>query len=69
MPRFTIDIDDKFDKLLSEIAEQKNSTKAEAIRAAVASYSFLQKQLSQDKDAKVSITNQKDEVLKDIQLP
>ena len=68
MPRFTIDVDEKFDKLLSEIAEEKNSSKAEAIRAAVASYGFLQKQLK-NKDVKVSITNQKDEVLKDIQLP
>jgi predicted transcriptional regulator len=68
MARYTIDLDDTFDKLLSKVAEEKRSTKAQAIRDAVASYGFLKKQL-QDSDLRVSITDKDGKVLKDIQLP
>lgn len=68
MTRYTIDLDDKFDQLLTQVAEDKNSTKAQAIRDAVASYSFLKKQV-EDNDLRVSITDKNGKVLKDIQLP
>jgi hypothetical protein len=42
MPRFTIDIDDKFDKTLSNLVSSTSaSTKAEVIRNAVAVYNYL----------------------------
>ena len=69
MARYTIDIDDKFDALLTKVAADKNSTKAQAIRDAVASYGFLKKLVDGNDDVKVSITDKNDKVLKDVQLP
>lgn len=42
MPRYTIDFDKEFDKTLSDlVASTDATTKADVIRRAVASYSFL----------------------------
>ena len=42
MPRFTIDIDDKFNETLNNLVKDTSaSTKAEVIRNAVAVYSYL----------------------------
>jgi hypothetical protein len=68
MPRYTIDVDSDFDKMLVDLSKQKGSTKAQVIRDAVAAYSFLKAQ-SDSPDLKVSISNKDDKVIKDIVLP
>ena len=70
MPRYTIDFDNDFDKTLSDLVKDTSApTKAEVIRRAVASYSYLKKQQRKDADAKVSITDKNDKVIKEIVLP
>lgn len=67
MPRFTVDFGENFDKLLTDLAAEKQTTKAEIIRRAVASYAVLNQNTSDGK--KVSITDERDRVIKDIVLP
>jgi len=69
MPRYTIDFDKDFDKTLSDLVEMTDATtKADVIRRAVASYSYLKKQQKAHKDAKIVITED-DKVKKEIVLP
>ncbi len=69
MPRYTIDFDDKFDKTLSDLLETTDATtKADVIRRAVASYSYLKKTQQENKDAKVVITDH-NKLTKEIVLP
>lgn len=67
--RYTVDLDAEFDNTLSRLAEQKGTTKAEIIRRALATYSFLAAQAPINSQKKVSITDQNDHVLKDVVLP
>lgn len=70
MPRYTIDIDDEFDKTLAELIKNTDATtKAEVIRRAVASYSYLKKQQRQQKDTKLRIVDKNDKPLQEIVLP
>ena len=70
MPRYTIDIDDEFDKTLSELIQNTDATtKAEVIRRAVASYSYLKRQQRQQKDTKLRIVDKNDKPLQEIVLP
>jgi hypothetical protein len=69
MPRYTIDFDKDFDKTLSDlVASTDATTKADVIRRAVASYSFLKKQQQENKDAKIVVTDD-DKLRKEIVLP
>jgi predicted transcriptional regulator len=69
MPRYTIDFDDDFDKTLKELVSSTDATtKADVIRRAVASYSYLKKQQKANKGAKVAITED-NKVIKEIVLP
>ena len=69
MPRYTIDFDDAFDKTLSELVKNTGaSTKADVIRRAVASYSYLKNEQQQDQNNRVSISKD-NRVVKDIILP
>lgn len=69
MPRYTIDFDKDFDKTLTDLVETTDATtKADVIRRAVASYSYLKKQQQANKDAKIVITLD-DQVKKEIVLP
>ncbi len=67
--RFTIDLDRVFDEKLSNLAERKNTSKAEIIKRALATYSFISGQTPDDSGKKVSITDEHDKVLKDIVIP
>ena len=67
MPRLTVDVGSDFDKVLTDLSTSKETTKAEIIRRAVASYTYLNKQVQDGK--KVSITTQEDKVVKDVILP
>lgn len=69
MARYTIDFDDKFDKTLSDLLESTDATtKADVIRRAVASYSYLKKAQQENKDAKIVVTDN-DKLHKEIVLP
>ncbi len=69
MPRYTIDFDKDFDKTLSDLIETTDATtKADVIRRAVASYSYLKKQQKANKDAKIVITDD-DKLRKEVVLP
>jgi hypothetical protein len=69
MPRYTIDFDKEFDKTLSDLVGTTDATtKADVIRRAVASYSYLKKQQRDNKDAKIVVTDD-DKLRKEIVLP
>jgi hypothetical protein len=69
MPRYTIDFDKDFDKTLSELVDTTDATtKADVIRRAVASYSYLKKQQRENKDAKIVVTDD-GKMKKEIVLP
>jgi len=69
MPRYTIDFDKEFDKTLSELVETTDATtKADVIRRAVASYSYLKRAQRGNKNAKVVVTDD-DKLNKEIVLP
>jgi hypothetical protein len=68
MPRYTIDFDKDFDKTLSDLVEMTDATtKADVIRRAVASYSYLKKEQKAHKDARIVITE--DGRTKEVVLP
>ena len=68
MPRYTIDIDDQFDKTLNGLAN--GGSKADVIRRAVQTYSYLKSQVpDQNSDRRVSITDADGNVKKDVILP
>lgn len=69
MPRYTIDFDEDFDKTLTDLVKNSDATtKADVIRRAVATYSYLKKVQKENKNAKVAITED-DKVKKEIVLP
>jgi hypothetical protein len=68
--RYTIDFDPSFDKTLSDLVKNTGaSTKAEVIRRAVASYSYLKKQQAESADVKVAIVDKNNNITKEIVLP
>lgn len=67
--RYTIDLDKNFDETLSALAQRKSTTKAEIIRRALATYSYIVGQAPAASDSKLSITDSQDRVLKDIVIP
>ena len=70
MPRYTIDVDDQFNKMLEDLAKSKGSTKAEVIRNAVSTYSYLQNEApASDPSKNVSITDGQGQIVKDVILP
>lgn len=67
--RYTIDLDPVFDKTLAGLAVAKGTSKAEIIKRALATYSFISRQIPAESGRKVSITDASDKVLKDIIIP
>ncbi|HEY6488904.1 MAG: CopG family transcriptional regulator [Terracidiphilus sp.] len=68
MPRFTIDIDDKFDETLNKLAN--GGSKADVIRRAVASYQYLKSEVPDaQSDKRVSITDKDGKVQTNVVLP
>lgn len=68
MQRFTIDIDDKFNQTLTDLAN--GGSKAEVIRKAVATYSYLKSEVpTHSSDKRVSITDSTGAIRKDVILP
>ena len=64
--RYTLDLGEKFDDLLSHLADSQETTKTDAIRRAVAVYAFLVQQAAEGN--KLSITDQQGQVLKEVVL-
>jgi predicted transcriptional regulator len=68
MPRFTIDVDTKFNDTLDRLAQ--GGSKADVIRKAIATYDYLKNATSdQASDKRVSITDANGNVQKDVILP
>ena len=68
MPRFTIDIDDQFNRTLTDLAN--GGSKADVIRKAVASYQYLKSEVpNQESGKRISITDAEGKVQKDVILP
>jgi len=68
MPRLTLDVDEKFNDNLTQLAA--GTTKAEVIRRALASYQYLKSQVPDNGcDKRVSITDAAGNILKDVVLP
>jgi predicted transcriptional regulator len=70
MSRFTIDIDDKFNGTLARLAHANATTKADVIRRAVQTYSFLKSEVpTEDASKRVAITDVDGKVEKMVILP
>lgn len=69
MVRYSLLLPEELDDILEELADEKGVTKAEIMRRAVASYSYLTRSTGMEKGLKVSLTNDEDVVAKDIVLP
>jgi hypothetical protein len=68
--RYTIDLGEKIDNVLTRLALENETSKAEIIKRAVAVYNFLQREAGENRpDRKVTITDNNDKVLKEICLP
>lgn len=68
MPRFTIDVDDKFNDVLTELA--KGGSKAEVIRKAIATYQYLKSEVpSMQSDKRVSVTDAEGNILHNVIIP
>ena len=66
MSNLTIQLGDKTNQLLEQLATEKSTTKTEIIRRALAMYKYLDDE-TRDGDKRVSITSVKDgNIIKDI---
>ena len=68
MPQYSVNFTDNFDKVLTDASKAQGSTKADIIRKAVASYVYLTKE-TVNTGRKVSITDDKNRIIKDVMLP
>ncbi len=69
MPRFTIDVDDKFNQTLAELA-QGTTTKADVLRRALASYHYLKTELATAPEGRrVCIADSNGTITQDVVLP
>jgi len=67
LKRYTIDLGDKFDKLLTDLAQSKEITKSELIRRAVASYAYLEEERASGK--RISVVDDASKTVKEVVLP
>lgn len=65
MARMTIEFPDKVNTMLEDLAKKDQISKVEVIRRALALYSYAHEE-TESKKRKVSITNDKDQIVKDI---
>jgi len=68
MPKLTVEFNDKMNDILQELADDKDTTKVDVLRRAVALYKYLESEQKEDKGARVSITKN-GKAGKDIVLP
>ena len=67
MTRLNLEVSPKMDDLLTELAREKSTTKADVLRRAVALYNYVETQLAAG-DKTLAIA-QNDRVIKDIVVP
>ena len=67
MPRMTIEFPEQVDQILKDLAKEGHTTKVDVIRRALALYNYVNKEVK-DKDFKLSVTDENDQVLKEIVL-
>ncbi len=67
MPRMTLDMDDKFNQTLADLAQ--GSTKAEVIRRAIQSYKYFKSEVNGSDGKRISIRDAAGNVLNDVVLP
>ncbi len=67
MPRLTIEFPDQIDEILKDLAKKGHTTKVDVIRRALALYNYVNQEIK-EKDLKLAVSNDKDEVLKEIVL-
>ncbi|HEY6767946.1 MAG TPA: hypothetical protein VI386_24590 [Candidatus Sulfotelmatobacter sp.] len=67
MPKLTVEFSDKMNDILEELANEKETTKVDVLRRAVALYKYLDSE-QKDETNKVSITRD-GKAVKDIVLP
>jgi hypothetical protein len=67
MPRYTIDLGEKFDKLLTDLAQSKEITKSELVRRAVASYAYFDEERTAGN--RISVVDDKNKTVKEVVLP
>ncbi len=68
MPKLTVRFDEKTDKLLRELADEKDTTKTEIIRRALMTYKYLDDE-TKDSASTVSIRSRENKTIKDVILP
>lgn len=66
MPRLTIDFPDEVNKVLEKLADDEKTTKREIVRRALALYDYLHQNQVKGPARKLSITDDADQVIKDI---
>ncbi len=67
MPRMTIEFPEQVDQILKNLAKEGHTTKVDVIRRALALYNYVNKEVK-DKDFKLSVTGENDQILKEIVL-
>ena len=68
MPRMTIEFPDQIGEILTQLAQKDQTTKADVMRRALALYNFVHKE-AVEKKMKLSITDDRDKILKEIVFP
>jgi predicted transcriptional regulator len=68
MPKLTVEFSDKMNDILQGLADEKDTTKVDVLRRAVALYKYLESEQKEDKGNRVSITKN-GRAVKDIVLP
>ena len=67
MPRLTIEFPEQVDEILKKLAEKGDTTKVDIIRRALALYNYVNLEVK-EKKLKLAVSNDKDEVIKEIVL-
>jgi predicted transcriptional regulator len=67
MPKLTVEFSDKMNEILEQLAQEKDTSKVEVLRRAVALYKYLDSE-QQDESNRVSITRD-GKAVKDIVMP
>jgi predicted transcriptional regulator len=68
VPKLTVEFSDKMNEILEDLANEKETTKVDVLRRAVALYKYLDSEQKGDETKRVSIT-QDGKAVKDIVLP
>jgi hypothetical protein len=68
MPKLTVEFSDKMNDILEGLANEKETTKVDVLRRAVALYKYLDSEQKEDEANKLSITRN-GKAVKDIVVP